>query len=273
MGALARGDIPAIILRQQYEQSECGRLVARFYERDLVDGLPKPGEAIPEKPEFERVDIGTSLGNLGPDRTAFFASAEATLELHTTLFEGLTDPVKLLYDNLTLVSPGKTAVTAREPNGRIYGPAIFRCHMPHFGYPPHIDSVRQREKRTDYAVHRFETQLAGILSLQPPERSEGACDSILYECAWSEELDRLLKMKWTGKKLDMSGGFNRPAFDQYVALTGIRSHRVILQPGDMYFFNTERLHEVPQFTGHRTRIVEACFFGYSKDDPEIFVWS
>ena len=38
------------------------------------------------------------------------------------------------------------------------------------GYAPHIDSVRHREKRTQYAVHRFDAQLGGILLLQAPER-------------------------------------------------------------------------------------------------------
>ena len=42
--------------------------------------------------------------------------------------------------------------------------------MPEYGYAPHIDSVRHREKRTDYEVFRFGAQLGGILLLQAPER-------------------------------------------------------------------------------------------------------
>ena len=273
MGALANGETPAIILLGAYRQSQCTQLVDRFYERNLVENLPLPGETIPPKPALKRVDIGTSLGNIGEQPEAFFTRARETHALFQTLFEGLDNPVELLYNALSALSPGKTAKTAREPDGRLYGPAIFRCHMPHAGYPPHIDSVRQREKRTGYAVHRFERQLAGILCLQTPDRSAHSCDAIQYRCTWNEELSRLLQTEWTGREQVMKTSFNREPFNRFIAENGIPSCRVVLSPGDMYFFNTEYLHEVPAFKGNRVRIVEATFFGYSRGDPDIFVWS
>lgn len=273
MGALSNGDIPAIILRGAYPQSQCAQLIERFYERNLVGNLPRPGEVIPEKSVFKRVDIGTSLGNLGEQPEAFFTRAQETHALFSTFFEGLQNPINLLYNTLSALSPGKTAKTAHEPDGRLYGPAIFRCHMPHAGYPPHIDSVRQREKRTGYAVHRFERQMAGILCLQTPERNAQSCDSIQYRCTWNEELNRLLQTEWTGRKQVMKSSFNREPFNRFILENCIPSCRVVLSPGDMYFFNTEYLHEVPAFKGNRVRIVEATFFGYTQDDPDIFVWS
>ena len=46
-----------------------------------------------------------------------------------------------------------------------------------------------------------------------------------------------------------------------------------LQPGDLYFFNTRLVHEVPALEGSSPRVVLAVFIGYSADDPEVFVWS
>ena len=46
MKALASGEIPAIILRNAYPSKLCSQLISRFYKRDLVSDLPKPGEPI-----------------------------------------------------------------------------------------------------------------------------------------------------------------------------------------------------------------------------------
>ena len=67
--ALARADIPAILLPQVCMPTDCQRLMERFAERGL---LRAPGDV------RSRIDIGTSLGNLGGDQEAFLADAEET---------------------------------------------------------------------------------------------------------------------------------------------------------------------------------------------------
>ena len=49
--------------------------------------------------------------------------------------------------------------------------------------------------------------------------------------------------------------------------------RVELEPGDLYFFNTRLIHEVPAVGGDDPRIVLAVFIGYEPADSEVFVWS
>src|SRR4029453_10999231 len=84
-----------------------------------------------------RIDIGTSLGYRGSDPEGFFAHAAQTQQLFARLFPG---------------PPG--------PGGRPYGPATIRAHYGGYTSPPHFDSVRLREKREGYAVHRFAHQFA-----------------------------------------------------------------------------------------------------------------
>ncbi|MCC7204827.1 MAG: hypothetical protein IT441_07085 [Phycisphaeraceae bacterium] len=268
MQALADGDIPAVVLRGIYPSEQCRRLVARFYERDLVPGLPRPGESIAGKIGFERVDVGTSLGNLFKDPAKFFESAAGTNELYRTLFDGLISPIQVMYDAISALAPGKRAVTAHEDDGRPYGPVIFRCHMPHWGYPPHIDSVRRRTKLTNYAVHRFKHQMAAILLLQPPQKASGGVDSILYRSEWDQDIARR-----EGKDFGDLGAMNADAWHAYARERGIAQCGVGLSEGDLYIFKSEGVHEVPGFTGDRPRIVMATFFGYSPDLPEIYVWS
>jgi hypothetical protein len=205
LARLSRGDVPAVILRQAMPPRECAGLIRRFAERGLLpepfvpfispelglsealarhagDGAPGTGgsrwvglEETGQDPSAalaERLDIGTALGNLGGDQPSFFEDAARSRTLYSTLFDELpTHPVELMYGALSKLSGGrKQVLTAREPDGREYCPTIYRSHMPEYGYAPHIDSVRHRERRTDYEVFRFGSQLGGILLLHAPVR-------------------------------------------------------------------------------------------------------
>ena len=251
--ALSEAGIPAILLPRVYPPEQCAGLIGRFVERNL---MKDPGDFRPG--DRTRVDIGTSLGNRGNDREGFLASSAATHELFSTLFEGFDDPVRLIYDYLQRLAPGKKVMTAREPDGRRYGPAIFRVHYESHSYKPHIDHVTLREKRFDYAVTRFEHQFAGVLCLQNATRDAETTQALLHRCLWNEEVQPHIE---------------EGTFPRYAAARRVQNYRVDLGPGDLYFFNTRCIHEVPPVVGSDPRVVLAVFIGYSPDDPEIFVWS
>ena len=282
---LASGVIPAVVLRNQYPADACRRLLERLIERGL---LHDPGEAMPAKfveqsipegfyregvsaeasrawaesapgPEGKhRVDIGTSLGYRGSDREQFFAHAAETRRLFRDLFDGLPHPVDLIYARLGELSRTGRAVTAYEPDGRRYGPAIIRAHYGAYTYKPHFDSVRLREKRENYAVYRFEHQFAGVLVLSNAEGDGRSAQCVLHRYFWQPEV---------------SSHLEEGTFHEFAEARGIESHRVELNPGDLYFFNTRSIHEVPGVDGESPRVVLATFIGYSADEEEIFVWS
>ena len=205
-----------------------------------------------------RIDIGTSLGNRGADKAKFLAHAQATEHLFTFLFDGFENPVDLIYESLDVLSPGKEVKVARELDGSRYGPAIFRVHYETHSYKPHIDHVKYREKRTDYQVYRFEHQFAGVLCVQNADENGKGTQAILHRCLWSDEIQPYIAEE---------------TFDRYAADNGIENYQVDLQQGDLYFFNTRCIHEVPPVQGNRARIVLAVFIGYSPEADEIFVWS
>jgi len=62
-------------------------------------------------------------------------------------------------------------------------------------------------------------------------------------------------------------------FPTYVEREGIARVQVQLEPGDLYFFYTENIHEVPAIVGDQPRAVLAIFFAMSPDDDEIYVWA
>ena len=252
--ALAKAEIPAIVLRQSYEPQHCSRLLQRFMDWGLTRDPSVPNHA----DQRTRIDIGTSLGNRGQDQAAFLTHAEATHELFRHLFTGLSDPVQTMYDALGRLAGDKSVKVAQEPDGRQYGPAIFRIHYESHSYKPHIDHVTLREKRFNYAVSRFQHQFAGILCLQNASQQGRSAQTILHRCLWSPEIQPYIENE---------------TFPEYVAANNIGNFRVELAPGDLYFFNTRCIHEIPALEGDDPRAVLAVFIGYSEDDPEIYVWS
>lgn len=254
--ALSEARIPAVLLRRAYDPEQCRGLIWRFIDRGLMRDPDDPAAAIADP--RPRIDIGTSLGNRGNDREAFLKHAEGTHELFKTLFDGYDNPVDTIYDALKTLATGKTVMVAREPDGRLYGPAIFRIHYTGHTYKPHIDHVTLREKRFDYAVTRFDHQFAGVLCFQNATLEGRSTQAILHRCLWTPDVQDAIA---TG------------TFPEYAARHGIGHCRVELEPGDLYFFNTRCIHEVPAVQGAAPRIVLATFIGYSVDDPEVYVWS
>ena len=77
-------------------------------------------------------------------------------------------------------------------------------------------------------------------------------------CLWTEDVQPYIEAE---------------SFPDYAAANNIGNYRVDLAPGDMYFFNTRCIHEIPAIDGDNPRAVLAVFIGYSEDDDEIFVWA
>jgi hypothetical protein len=283
LDALAAAEIPAIVLRGAYPAALCrlvferliangllydpaGRVPEKFLESAIPEGYYREGPQGVERRAWQerlaagkrRIDVGTSLGYRGSDPADFFAHAAQTHGLFEQLFADMPSPVKLVYEQLGKLAPGKRVVTAHEPDGRRYGPAIIRAHYGGYAYAPHFDSVRLREKREGYAVHAFAHQFAGVLVLKNSERDGRAAECILHHCLWQPDVQPHLDAR---------------TFHDYAQEHGIENATVHLEPGDLYFFNTRLVHEVPGVDGTEPRVVLATFIGYSPDREEIFVWS
>ncbi len=283
LDALAEAAIPAVVLRGAYPAELCRRLYAKLLAEGLLfdptrpvpehllqasvpEGYYREGAQGVEHGEWQqrlasgrrRLDIGTSLGYRGSDPEAFFAHAAQTHALFARLFADLPSPLQCLYDRLGDLSGGRRVQTAHEPDGRRYGPAIIRAHYGGYTYRPHFDSVRLRERRDGYAVHRFAHQFAGVLVLKNSEREGRTAQCILHRCLWQPEVQPHL---------------DAGTFHDFAAARGIENAPVRLEPGDLYFFNTRLIHEVPGVDGVEPRVVLATFIGYSPDCDDIYVWS
>jgi len=205
--------------------------------------------------------VGTSLGYRGSDPAAYFAHSAETIRLFDELFgleSAVTDPVRALYEALQSLAGARQVSSAREEDGRSYGPAIVRAHYGGYSYAPHFDSVRLREKRSDFAVHAFRHQFAGVLVLQNARLGNSTAQCTIHRCLWEPEIDPHLKAG---------------TFHDYARERALDKTTVHLEPGDVYFFNTSCIHEVPGLIGATPRIVLATFIGFDEDRDVIYVWS
>lgn len=258
LDALASSEVPAFIIRKAFDPMQCKALITRFYDQGL---LYDPRKLSLDQPKG-RVDIGASAAGIG-DPERFFENTARAHKLFETLFEGYANPIKVIYDTISVLAPEKHVLTAHETDGRMFGPAIFRCYYEDRGHGPHFDSTRndrlKDSSRGRSAVGRFETQFSAVTCFQNAAQFEGddAGQAFIYREQWSPDL----KSNWN------------KTYREEAASRGIERAHVNLNQGDLYVFCTEHIHEVPPVRGDTPRITLAAFFGSSKNDDEIFVWS
>jgi hypothetical protein len=115
--ALAEGVVPAFVLRGAFPAADCNALMGRFEDRGYFN--PDTVGVESQLSGGSYLDLGTSLGRMGKDREAFFAHAEGTHALFTTLFSGLADPVETIYRNLSTIAGGILGFCSTMKNSRI----------------------------------------------------------------------------------------------------------------------------------------------------------
>ena len=291
LSELANGSIPAFIIRRAFSAENCQKTIELLTDRDLLFDPTKPipqkfiDQSIPEgyyregKKEAAkyawqtsqsldriRIDIGTSLGYRGSEKAKFLQHAKESNELFEDLFspEELStrkigqNPINVIYENLSEIAEGRLVKTAHEPDGSIFGQAIFRAHYGGYAYKPHFDSVRLREARSEYSVFQFEHQFAGVLVLQNTSVDDKSAQATIHQCLWQPAVDEFL---------------TQDTFHEHAEKEKIKNSQIHLDPGDLYFFNTRLIHEVPGVIGPLPRIVLATFIGFSENRDEIFVWA
>ena len=270
--ALAGARIPGIVLHRVFNPDHCAGLIQRFIVRGMMrdfsnTGLEDTAESV--RDTRTRIDIGSSLVNLTRSRHAisegdsrskedFLQHATGTHELFHHLFDGFDNPVDTLYSALSALAPDKEVKVAREPDGRLYGPAIFRIHYTGHAYSPHINHVAIDDNLFNFAVSRFTHQFAGLICFQNSAHEGRSPHAVVHRCLGTSEV-----------REHISNG----TFYEYAAENEIERHSITVEPGDFYLFNSGCVHEVAAVEGTTPRIVLATFIGYSADDKEIFVWS
>ena len=195
---------------------------------------------------------------------------------------------------------GRRVAAASEPSGMQYVPGVLRIHRPSSRYPLHFDThfmaawtvfrswvCDERPPAADrqFFLRRFDEQTlrhyaplthhmfstAAILTLQAPARDRNPIDLRIFQSRWQTLIGdcrlKLANMYGVGGRLGEAG--MRDFYAQSVPHVDIRG-----DPGDLYLFNSEHLHDLPSILGDRSRAVLGAVVGYSADPGDnMEVWS
>ena len=122
-------------------------------------------------------------------------------------------------------------------------------------------SARHAHKHRSFPdVMRMRTSFSAVLVLQRGAKL-GSAESAVYDSHW-EKLRASTDCPVTGEVTTMNIAFPRFLKEQPHAPQG----NVSLNSGDMYIFNSNRVHEVFANDGEKPRVIISNFFGMSDDE-------
>jgi hypothetical protein len=305
--ALHEGHVPAVVLRQHLAPDEAARLAA-LVKRSLTSSQAKRssrrrGGSGPNLDGWKK--RGGTLHTLGADlhyslkRRAHFSSLMSYLS-YAKHYAGLVDDfglapaVQALHTGLHSLSAGRRVGVMTDPVTNLsYSPGVFKVHSPGNTFPLHFDSLWslmwnrracgtggwRRRNATHRALSagtnalrlasftadalRFRYQFSALLMLQQPEG--GGPDVTLFDSHWE---DLIGDCELSG--LSHTVGVHVQGYDTSQRRRHARTYNLSLQPGDLYIFNSNRLHVVPPVGAGRERIVLGSFLGYSATELRSF---
>ena len=294
MWALASGSVAALVLRGFMDAPRVG---------DVVDRLLSLKQRKWTRSQNKKKH-NTTFATIGPTFTGAISKAgapwvddactEAARWSQWFRNNGFAEPIHALHTALDQLarSSGRTFSIGRDvaKTNRSLGAGVFRRNFPGHSFALHFDSIRhsQRfytERKCDeshlgvpdtrrYAprrfpdLFRFDNQLSALLMLQ---RSESpASDLSLIDAHWGELLhDCKIGIKPTAHNVHIKARGSGTVGDG--VLNRWRTAQVDVQPGDVYLFNSNRLHIVHAATGMKSRVSLGAFLGM--DSSELKLWS
>ena len=297
--ALSRGEISAIIIRGAMKGLDLDVAVRRLiYPADATAS----GSALPPQRLWQR-RRGRGVGQLSTigaelhtylDRGPAALVEEASRLRRAYELHGIAAPIAALHNTLRALAGERRVATARlDAKNATLGEGVFRMQGSGVHVPQHIDTLRAHRwntarncSRSKAAVHeakvqyaklarfpdpyRFDEEFSAVLMLQPAAANKSAhgaraADAALFDAHWT---DLLRDCSIAGSSHGI--GVNILGFGGAASRRG-KAFNVSLDAGDLYVFNSNRVHEVLPIKGTQARLTFGAFVGYSAS--ELRVWA
>ena len=292
LGALSRGEVPAVIIRGALPDRERQQVLERLVGQEMSKARKywiRTRSPLPPH-HVTYADFGANLAaHLNKGKTPAEYTSSVARAMHLYDRHDLQRPIHVLHESLRSIRADRHRVSTAVDQGtnRSFGPGIFRQHLNGGSFALHLDSLRahlfsHREcSGTEYRrgsdgetpaaaayedVYRFERQLAALLLLQRSELP-GAELSV-----YDYDVDRLLN--------DCTVHVQPSAHNVHVVngsaqllgpLSAQRASHLHIDAGDFYVINVNRLHVVHPVYGTKSRVSLGSFVGHSSS--ELKIWS
>ena len=279
LALLESGAVPALVVRRALAAPALTTVLSR------LQGQPWQRRTASYK--TLGVDLGAYLGRYPHPLDLLRAEVHSTctkttdLQRHhanaTAAFDlaakraGLYAPVEALHRTLRALLAARSAAAEAD---FLPAPGVFRMHRPGNRFAPHADTIHAAEwssacggKRPRRGVapnfrplRRLRHQLSALVSLQQP-RSGG--ELRIFSTNW-EALMSTCNQR--GVAYDVGIAF--PHWPRAAAMLHPREYNLTVTPGDVFIFNSNRVHEVLPVVGQQPRLVLGSFVGYSHSPRE-----
>lgn len=243
---LRDGQCAVLVIKNLLTEEESLALKRRIKERQQLATVTRYSNGA-------LTTIGPYLAKHLQSPGAYFNSAQAT----DVLFPDPGCDLRLkLRCALQRLFDLRSLEILREPDGRVYAPAVVRLHADGVSNPLHNDHIRRDSRNMQLKVSGLLTQFSCIACVQE-------CDSggelISYRRRWEPEDERFKIIDGLGYDRAVVRGYPRICFKP--------------QTGDVYVINPTHYHEINQVAG-RERITIGFFFGsFHEDMNAMFAWS
>ena len=266
--ALSEGRVSAVILQNQLNTEVLNRLTSRL-EGSELSRLWSGGRGFGT--------IGAQLAKQLPRRTSPTAFARQGAGVVNTFREKeLFAPITALLEGLRSLGAGRTVRPAMDLRTNMsFAPGIYRYHSSNATFNIHFDFLRTASVLSSACgrrpppvgnpaafqdMIRFDRQLSALVLLQ--RSSVPAPELSIYKTTMHDVAANCTLGVFPTHHNCFVGGLDTARL--------VRSQPII-QPGDLYIFNSQHLHVVERIDSTRRRITLGSFVSFS--DKEVVVWT
>ena len=241
-GRLVSGKTPLVVIRNFYDKKSCQTAVGRIKKLDQA-GFQNG----------KLMHIGPFLMAHVTDKKRYFEDAAKARTALEAVFDGISNPVQLIYETAASMFPGHSVSLARELQND-YSQAVIRIHEKGRSVPVHKDNVGY--EGTEYAVSDIDHQLSCVLHLQ---ESESGGELVMYDRRWTKTDERF-------RNIDFGYSSDLVEYSRFCRAPG-------LEAGDLVIINPIYYHRVTEITGDTPRITLGMFLGFYGQDRKIVAWA
>ena len=236
------GKIPAIIIRNFYDEKSCQTIITRIKNHsqdNFQNGKLR--------------HIGPFLMSHTTDKERYFEGAKEAQRTFGRIFWGIKSPIIQIYECISNTLPNHSVSLASELQND-YSPAIIRIHEKGKIIPIHKDNVRYEGK--EYALSKIDHQLSCVLHIQ---ESESGGELVIYDKQWKKEDEGLRNINF---------GYSSRIVESS------RCYKISkIRVGDLVIMNPNYYHKVTKITGNTPRITLGMFLGFYRNDRKIVTWA
>lgn len=242
LNSLVSGKVPAIILKDFYDEKYCRSLTNKIQEISFESFQ-----------NGKLHHIGPFLMSYATKKEQYFAHAKKSKFYFDSIFSELENPSTRIFDTLKIIFP-KAKVSLAQEFGNDFSPFIIRIHEKGDFVPIHKDQVRYEGQ--EYSVARIVTQLSCVLHIQ---ESEAGGDLVIYQKNWKKQDEKF-------RRIDFGYSPNVVSLQKHCKISDIKN-------GDLVLINPLQYHEVTEIQGDIPRITLGMFLGFSENNHEIISWA